>query len=409
MSGTGDQGEGNREAPHRRTHRSLRMRLLGGAAVVLTVVVVGAALTAYAKYRSVWGSIRRVTISQAELGQRPPKHAGAMNILLIGSDSRSGRDRRFGRSVQGQRSDTIMLLHLAPGRQGAVVVSIPRDTAVPVLGCPAAPDGPGQPGIPGQAEQINSSFAQGGPGCLWKTVEHVTGVHLDHFVELNFTGFERVVNDIGGVSICLPYPVNDPLSRLHLSRGRHHVGGAEALAFWRARYIGQGSDLQRIQRDQYLMASLLQGIDHSDLLGSPARVYSVVTDVAAAMTTDIRDQGTMLKIAGSVRALSAGSVQFIEVPTVPYPANPNWVQWQQPQARALFASIVQDRAQRRAHAVASASPATTSPAATGPAASRAGRSGSPGPRHLARRYGGITGSANVCRDTRAFTGPNGGH
>jgi LCP family protein required for cell wall assembly len=388
------------------------MRLLGGTAVVLTVVVVGAAFTAYAKYRSVWGSIRRVTISQADLGKRPPKQAGAMNILVIGSDSRSGRDRQFGRSVQGQRSDTIMLVHLPPGRLGAVVVSIPRDTAVPVLNCPAAPSGPGQHSttgqhstgqhstgqrrLPGQAEQVNSSFAQGGPACLWKTVEHVTGVHLDHFVELNFTGFERVVNDIGGVNICLPYPVNDPLSRLHMSRGRHHVGGAQALAFWRARYIGQGSDLQRIQRDQYLMASLLQGIEHSDLLGSPARIYSVVTDVAAAMTTDIRDQATLLTIAGSVRAVSAGSVQFIEMPTTPYRANPNWVQLRQPQARTLFAGLERDRVQP-----------TSRPSAS-PAASPAGPSRSPGAERLARRYGGITGSANVCRNSRAFSGPDGG-
>ena len=111
----------------------------------------------------------------------------------------------------------------------------------------------------------------GGPGCLWKTVEHTTHIRLDHFMELNFTGFENVINDLGGVTICLPFAISDPRSRLHLTSGLHHVWGATALAYWRVRYIGLGSDLERIQRDQYLMASVAQEIKHTNLLGDPAR------------------------------------------------------------------------------------------------------------------------------------------
>src|SRR6266581_4223192 len=190
--------------------------------------------------------------------------------------------------------------------------------AVDPIGLAGAAHGTGNPGqqvSPGSVEQINSTFANGGPACLWKTVEQTTGIRIDHFVELNFTGFIHVVNDIGGVNVCLPFAVNNVNSGLHLSAGRHHVKGAQALAFWRTREnVGEGSDLQRIQRDQFLMASLLQGVEHSNILGSPTTLLSVVKDIADAMTTDM-DTSSLLQMAGSVKGLSTKSVQFIQVPS----------------------------------------------------------------------------------------------
>ncbi|MGO8885413.1 MAG: LCP family protein [Streptosporangiaceae bacterium] len=332
-------------------------------AVCLAAALVAGALTAYVKYREVWHSIKRVHVT--DLGKRPPVYSStSLNILLIGSDSRSGRNARFGAGVQGQRSDTIMLLHISPGRRRATVLSIPRDSVVPILACQKEPGFTGQVAQPGQVEQVNSSFAFGGPGCLWKTVEQLTQIHIDHFIELNFTGFEKVINDIGGVNICLPWAINDPRSKLHLSKGLHHVLGAKALAFWRVRYIGEGSDLERIQRDQYLMASLVQGIRHSGLLTSPTQIYSVITDAARAMTTDASlSLGTMIRIAESLHGLSSQSVQFIQVPAVAYPANPNWVQWAQ--AAKLFSAIAHDRSVPRTvrHQTKGAAPALAATAA----------------------------------------------
>ncbi len=321
-------------------------RVVGWTCVFVVVLLTAGAVTAYVNYRHIVGSIKRVNVSRdLNLGPpRPPKYGSALNILLIGSDSRSGANAKFGDKVEGQRSDTVMLLHISPGRKRATVLSFPRDSVVPILACPAEPGTVGQSAEPGQIEQINATFAYGGPGCLWKTVERTTHIHIDHFIELNFTGFEKIINDIGGVNICLPFAIDDPNSELRLSSGPHHVMGARALAFWRAREIGEGSDLQRIQRDQYLMASIVQGISRSDLLSSPARVYSVVTDAASAMTTDSNlDVGTMISIADSLKGLPSQSVQFIQTPTVPYPLNDNWVQWA-PQARTLFAAIAHDRA-----------------------------------------------------------------
>jgi LCP family protein required for cell wall assembly len=321
--------------------RSLRMRVTGWAAIGVTAILVIGSLAAYAKFRSIWDSIAKVDVSQ-DLTNRPPQYGNALNILLIGSDTRSGGNGKIGGHDQGARSDTVMVVHISPGRRGAVVLSLPRDSVVPVLNCAPEAGTPGQTAAPGQVEQLNSTFSFGGPGCLWKTIESTTHIRINDFVELTFVGFEKVINRIGGVTVCLPEAVHDPKSRLHLSRGRHHIFGSQALAFWREREaVGLGSDLQRIQRDQFLMASLLQGIEKSGLLGSPSKMLSVIDATAKAKALAI-DSGLtidqLVRIAASMKTVGPGSVQFIETPTVTYPANPNWVEWPTTDD-ALFTSI----------------------------------------------------------------------
>jgi LCP family protein required for cell wall assembly len=407
MSHNGDPSSSGQRAPSGRAQPgrpasygqgtgSCAQRIFRWIAAGLAICLAIGSIAAYLKFRSVWDSITRVPLTG--LGAAPPKLTSAMNVLLIGSDSRSGPNRKFGAGIQGQRSDTIIILHIEPHHRGVIALSIPRDSVVPVLSCPRESGAPGQTAQPGQVEQLNATFAAGGPGCLWKTGEQTTHLHLDHFVELNFTGFEKVINDVGGVTICLPFAVNDPDSRLRLSSGQHHVGGAEALAFWRARYLGEGSDLQRIRRDQYLMVSLLQGVEHSGLTASPSRILSVVTDAARSMTTDSRlNLPAMISIADSLRRLPPGGVQFIELPTQAYLPNPNWVTWPASDL-ALFRAIALDRP---------VSPATGSTSkavadAHDPAATRTRGA------TLARSYGGITGKTNVCNDRTAFGGPLGG-
>jgi LCP family protein required for cell wall assembly len=311
----------------------------------MVAVLVAGALVAYARYRSYWDSIQRVDV-QDLVGRQPPKLNNAENILLIGSDTRVGQHGIGGSQgiTPGQRSDTLMLLHISPGHRRVTVVSIPRETMVPILSCAASDGTTGQQAAPGQQELINAALNFGGPACTWKTFEAVTGIHVDHFVELDFTGFEKIINDLGGVNVCLPVAVNDPLSGLKLSAGVHHVFGHEALAFWRTREdLGDGSDLERITRDQYLMAALVQGIEHSGLLSSPSKMLKVVGDATGAMATDTGlDQNAMLQIAESLRGVTAGSVQFITAPNVPWPPNVNDVEFEQPQAGKLFSTIQHD-------------------------------------------------------------------
>jgi len=372
-----------------RPHR-IRSLILSGLAISLAVTVAGGALAAYSVYHRAWTAIKRINVVRDLGPHRPPADPNALNLLLIGSDSRAGVNKRFGAEVAGQRSDTVMVVHIAPGAHRVVVLSFPRDSVVPILGCDPEAGTPGQLAQPpGDVEQLNATFADGGPGCLWKTLEQTTGIRINDFIELTFTGFEHLIDDIGGVSVCLPAAVNDPDSRLHLSAGRHHVWGAQALAFWRARYIGEGSDLQRIERDQFLMASLLHGIQRSGLAHSPAKILRVIQDVVGNgyVTTDTQlTIGRLITIADELRDLPDGAVQFIEVPTVPYAGDPlAWVQWAQPQAASLFAAIARDTRL--------------------PSAKRHKRH--PSTADLARRYGGITGNVSICSDTAAFSGPDG--
>jgi LCP family protein required for cell wall assembly len=321
--------------------------LVGGVlAAVVALALVGGSLFAYVKYRQVWDSIKRVDISSDRTGvKQPPVDPHALNILLIGSDSRAGENGKIGGSdgIIGQRSDTVMVLHISPGAHRAVVLSFPRDSVVPIYSCSAEAGSTGQTADTAQIEQINATFANGGPGCLLKTIELTTHIYLNDFVELTFEGFEKVIDDLGGVNVCLPAAVDDPMSGLNLAAGKHHIYGSQALAFWRTREdLGLGSDLQRIQRDQFLMAALLQGIEKSGLLTSTTKMTSVIGDVASHMTTDQGlNQTAMLKIAEGMRGLSSKSVQFIEVPTQAYAPNPDWVQWTD-QSDQLFAAVAHD-------------------------------------------------------------------
>jgi LCP family protein required for cell wall assembly len=216
---------------------------------------------------------------------------------------------------------------------------------VPVYACPSGPGYTGQQANPAGAVQINSLLQVGGPTCLWKTVEQVTGVRIDHFIGIGMLGFVKVVNDLGGVNVCVPFNVNDSVSGLNLKAGEEHINGVQALAFWRTREdLGTGSDLQRIQRDQFMSAQVVKGVLGSGLLSNPLRLVSVITDAAASMTTDTgMTVSDLVQIGESFRSLSSKNVQFLTAPNEPWPSNANRVQFMQPQASQVFAAIARDK------------------------------------------------------------------
>jgi LCP family protein required for cell wall assembly len=347
----------------KRRRHSRKAQIFGWIAVIVTILVTGTSLAAYATYLNTVHSIETFSTSNTLGSNRPPSYNSSENILVVGSDSRAGSNKKFGANVQGQRSDTMLILHIRPDHRGAVVISLPRDSEVPVLQCSADGLGdPGQPSQPGTTEMLNATFAYGGPPCLWKTVEQETKIHIDHYVGLTFSGFEQVINDIGGVNVCLPRAIKDPKSGINLTAGKHHVGGQQALAFWRERYVGEGSDLQRIQRQQFLMAGLIQEVKSGQLLSNYGKMYSVLKDTAKAMTTD---QGLsltdMVSLAEDLRTLTTKSVQFVTVPNGADPSNPDRVVWQQPQAGHLFYAIAHDTALPKAPKPSSSATPTTSP------------------------------------------------
>ena len=334
----------------RRQPRSGKRHVLRWVAVGAVVIVAAGTLGAYLKYRAVYDSITRVTVPSTALGHRPPVYSTtSLNILVYGNDNRAGLTPhqqyvlRTGHD-QSNNTDTIMLVHISPGRHQLTVVSIPRDTMVPVYECDSGPGYTGQQANPGGAVQINSLLQIGGPTCLWKTVEQMTGVRIDHFIGIGMLGFVKVVDDLGGVNVCVPFNVKDPVSGLNLKTGEQHISGIQALAFWRTREdLGDGSDLQRIQRDQFMSAQVVKGVLHSGLLSNPIRLLRIVSDAAASMTTDagmtVLD---LVEIGQSFRNLSGQNVQFITMPNEKWTQDANRVQPMQPQAGQVFSAIARD-------------------------------------------------------------------
>jgi LCP family protein required for cell wall assembly len=384
----------------------------GCLSVVVVCLVTLGLLGAYWKFRSIWSSIDHVAVGN--LGKRPPKYNNAVNLLVFASGSTAGLSRRqqlywhVGSDDGDAVSETLMIVHISPGRHQVTVVNIPRDTVVPIYACAGGHGLAGQQADPGAIEQIDNTLSYGGPSCLWKTVEQQTGIRIGHFIEMRYAGVVKVVNDIGGVNVCLPFSVDNIQSGLRLTAGEHHINGVQFLEFWRTREnIGNGSDLQRIQRDDYLLARTLEQTLREGLLSSPTKLYKVLTDAAGQLTVDSGfSQSDLLHLAESLRGLSGRAVRFVEAPTVPYPANLNWVEFEQPQDHKLFRAIAHDA---RLPSTAPAPAATRHPQvlANGATPSQAGAEHTTAHKvaGLSTKYGGISATASCRSDAGAFAGP----
>ncbi len=318
--------------------------LSGWTAIGVTCVLVAGTLFGYAAFRDVLDGIKHIKV--ADLGTRPPRYNNALNILLIGSDSRSGKNAKIGGRDQGQRSDTVMIVHISPGRKHIYVLSFPRDSVVPVYQCAREGIFTGQNEQSG-VEQLNSTFSFGGPGCLWKTLEHTTHIRIDDFVEMNFTGFISVINALGGVEVCVPTRIRKTsYDHLKLLPGKHFLKGYKALEFWRLREgFGLSSDLQRIERDQLLMVGIVQRVLKTGVLHSVRKTFGIIQAIvkAHALTTDTGlTPQKILSIGTSMSGVSRKSVQFVEVPTITYPGNDNWVEFDPTQTSGLFSAVAHD-------------------------------------------------------------------
>ncbi|OLT24021.1 hypothetical protein BJF79_45735 [Actinomadura sp. CNU-125] len=313
-------------------------RALGWMSIVLSVALVIGSLSAYGFWRKLDGRIDREDV-KGKLGEnRPEKLNDATNILLLGSDSREGENSRYGTEI-GRRSDTAILLHISPGGKGAIGLSFPRDSMVQIPECKTDTRT-----VPARFGMINSAFAEGGPACTWQTIEALTKIHIDHYVEVDFAGFTRVVDALGGVEICVPRAVNDPRAELNLKAGRQTVKGEQALGYVRTRHgLGDGSDLERIKRQQAFMASIVKKATDGSMLTDPARVYAFLEAIADSIRTD-EDMtlSVMQDLATGLRGISAGNVRFVTVPVQAYPQDRNRVQFDRAKAEPLFAAVRED-------------------------------------------------------------------
>ena len=305
--------------------RSRWPRLIAGiaAGAVLLTTLVGVGLEYF--YGQLRGNITSLDISDV-LGRSPNTTVidGAGNytpltILLMGSDSRESQtDNRFGDPslYTGERSDTTILVHIGADRSFATAVSIPRDTWVTLPECPRPTTG--EPGG-GFEAKFNTAFEIGGPGCTMKLVEQMTGLEIDHFAVIDFGGFTNVVDALGGVEVCLEEAVNDPQSQLVLPAGTSIVDGDQALAFVRARKtLGDGSDLQRIQRQQAFLSSMIREATDTGLLLNPLRFYEFLDAGTSSLTTDsgLAERDVLQNTALSLRGVRPENVTFLTMPWV---------------------------------------------------------------------------------------------
>jgi LCP family protein required for cell wall assembly len=266
--------------------------------------------------------------------------AGALNILVMGSDSRAGNNSFIGGEADQGRSDTTILLHLAGDHRSAVAVSIPRDTMVDMPAC----IGTAGERIGGGVRQFNDAYSLGGPACTTRVVEQITKIRIDHFVVVDFAGFKNMVNALGSVEVCLPKPVDDAKARLHLPAGRSRVNGDVALAYVRERYaLGDGSDLGRIGRQQDFIASVLQQVTSGDTLTNPARLYSFLSAATSSLTMDpeLSSLPTMIGLAQTLRQIGLHEIKFVTAPTGEYPADRNRLELL-PAADDLWGALRQD-------------------------------------------------------------------
>jgi LCP family protein required for cell wall assembly len=300
-------------------------------AAVLAVLLVTGVLV-YFKFT---GNITSLDVSKL-LGKRPVSSADRgtnlkpMNILVMGSDTRALGTTAFGTTADagGARSDTTLIVHLSGDRKSAVVVSVPRDS---MTHAPSDCKNPNSPVTTGPIRMWNANFSLGGPACLIRTVEGNTGIRIDHFMVLNFLGFQSMVEALGSVEVCVPEAINDSYSGLHLPAGRSLVNGAQALAFVRARHnVGtDGSDLGRISRQQAFLSAMVQEATSTKLLLRPDKLFGFLDAATKSLTTDpgLNSPIALAEIAKSAIGLQPSQVRFVTVPTEQYPPDHNRVQW----------------------------------------------------------------------------------
>jgi len=320
--------------------------MIAVAAGLALVLVLGVGV-----YVKLNGNIKAIDVSSL-LGERPQSQAAAnkltnlkpLNILVMGSDTRDLGTDEFGKmqNTSGARSDTTLIVHLSGDRRSAVVVSVPRDS---MTRAPRDCKDPNSKVADGPIRMWNANFEQGGPACVIRTVEGNTGIFIDHFMVVNFLGFQSMVDALGSVEVCLPKAVTDPESQLHLPAGRSHVSGEQALAFVRVRQnIGNdASDLLRINRQQAFLSAMVQEATSTNLLLRPDKLFRFLDAATQSLTTDpaIGNLNALREVAQSVVGLESSQVRFVTVPIEAYPQDRNRVQWSSA-ATALWTSIRDD-------------------------------------------------------------------
>jgi len=276
---------------------------------------------------------------------KPVAETGPLNILLMGTDTRTDQGGGFGSEVEyggTGRSDTTILIHLSNDRKSAIAVSIPRDSVVNIPAC-TKEDGTT---VAERTDLFNSAFASAGPACTVKTLETLTGVTINHAVIVDFIGFSNVVDALGGIKVCLTEAIDEPVENgagIQLPAGVQVVDGKNALGLMRARYsLADGSDLRRIERQQELISITIDQITDMNLITDLPALYKVLNAATSSLRMDpgLSDLDSLVTLSTSLSSMGSQNVSFV---TVPYESTPdgNRVQWTE-SANQLWSAIIND-------------------------------------------------------------------
>ncbi|MFC9844871.1 LCP family protein [Streptomyces sp. NPDC060223] len=345
-------GESGTSAPRhrakgrRRKARSKRRKgLLITAWVAAGIVVLGGTGAGYL-YFKLNGNIKSVDINQVLGTDRPEKvDNGSENILVLGSDTRSGSNEKLGGGTDdgSARSDTAMVVHVYEGHKSASVVSIPRDTLVER---PSCTDANGVTHDAASQVMFNSAYSTGGAACAVKTVESMSGIRMDHYIEVDFSGFQKLIDDLGGVKITTTQDINDPDSHLNLKAGTHTLDGEQALGLVRTRHgVGDGSDLGRIQLQQAFIKALMNQVKSIGLLTSPTKLLELADTATSAITTDsdLKSVNDLVSFASGLKGISSSKMTMVTMPVQYDSANANRVLVDEAKAKLVWDALKNDQ------------------------------------------------------------------
>ncbi|WP_249367592.1 MULTISPECIES: LCP family protein [unclassified Actinomyces] len=340
--------------------------------LVLLSVVLFATSFAAISYHDLQSQVNRIDVNDLLGSDRPTRadateeavedsYAGrAVNILVMGSDTRSGANNIDGADgtddVAVARSDTAMILHVSADRSRIEVVSIPRDTLLDIPSCTQAD---GTETYAQYDTMFNSAFSNGagessspeavaaGAACTIKTVEQLTGLYIDEYMVVDFSGLSTMVDALGGVQVYVDEDIDDPdHTGLVLDAGCYHMDGMTAVQYARVRYgVGyDGSDLNRIGRQQNLMAAMLRTAQQKNLLTSATDLYSFARSALATLTTSpgIGSLPTLAGLAQSIASIGMGNVRFVTMPFAPAPSDPQNRVVPSWQAEAVWEALIND-------------------------------------------------------------------
>jgi LCP family protein required for cell wall assembly len=370
-----------RHARNLRTHHILRT-----AALTMTAILafgVGGSVAALSRFQ---GNIQSKDVTRLLGTDRPtiagvanpddPSSGQPINLLLMGSDVRNGENGSIGGVVQGARSDTTIVLHISADRKRVELVSIPRDSHVQIPSCTMTNGKTSKPA----SDRINSAFATGADmggdtasaaACAIKTVESLTKVRISGYIVIDFEGFIKMVDALGGIPICIPSKMDAPKAGLKLNPGNQTLNGTTALAYARARTgvgVGDGSDTNRIGRQQQLLAATVREVLSKNLLTDVPQLLKFLDAATSSVTAnpELASISSMAGLAFSLKDIPSSNITFMTVPFGAYPADSNQVVWTSA-ASSIWSAIAADKPVDAAKTAP-----TQTPAATGAATASAG-------------------------------------